>query len=100
MRESKRVVLILGFLVLAVIALFPPRRATETGDLRRSFPYHVASRTFLFSDGIYEYVYAVPGGQQGIAAEVDVGRLAAEALLVVCLTGIVTVIVTDRLRSA
>jgi hypothetical protein len=100
MRDVQRVVVIGGLLLLALVALFPPRKGFEPSNLRGSFPFQVASRKFLFSGEIYQYVYTVQGGDRGIAAEVDPGRLIAEALLVVSLTGIVFVIVSGRARSA
>lgn len=89
----RRGIILLGFVLLAIIGLFPPRRAIETNNSQPVWPAKSADRRFLFSSKIYEYDYHQPGrddimtGTQ-FAAGVDTGRLIAEALVAVALIGI------------
>src|SRR4051812_44885445 len=80
MGGRSRNILLVGLVLLGLVGLFPPRRAT---DMMR--PHRVASRAFLFSGSLYEYQ---DERGEGFSAEVDVGRLLAEVLLVASLTGI------------
>jgi hypothetical protein len=89
----RRGIIVCGFVLLALIALFPPRRGVETVNSQLVKPTAIPSRRFLFSSKLYEYDYHQPGrddiltGTQ-FAAEIDAGRLIAEALLAVVLIGI------------
>jgi hypothetical protein len=81
-----RLILILGFLALAGIGLFPPRRITQNQYRDPS----IASRVFLLAPGLDVYRFAPDASAP---AEVDVGRLLAEVVAVLAITGALTLLV-------
>jgi hypothetical protein len=90
MRDPVRVVGVVGLVLVAAVALFPPRKAwipiggnvISVQGVSLGHPY-AGSRAFLFGGGLYRDEYRIGEGAIGMAAEVDAGRLVAEIALVV-----------------
>jgi hypothetical protein len=100
MTKGSKTALIVGFILLAVIAVFPPRRSDRHG---------VVSRKFLFSGRFDEYVlrdYSDRDKKEGITsrpstelfsgAQIDVGKIIAESLLAASVTGLCVVALNRR----
>jgi hypothetical protein len=86
MRGSARIAAALGLLLLGVIGLFPPLK--RPADLPVGSNGALGSRTFLLS-GEYMFYTDLGGQRAGKAgAEIDGGRLFAEALVLLSAAGI------------
>ena len=86
MATPSRIVAALGLLLLGVVGLFAPLR--RPADIPVGSPGVLGSRTFLLAG---EYTFTTDLGGQRIGkpgAEIDPGRLFAEALVVVSATGL------------
>src|SRR5436309_2019759 len=86
MATPSRIVAALGLLLLGVVGLFPPLR--PPANIPVGSPGVLGSRTFLLARE-YTFIYDLGGQRIGKpGAEIDPGRLFAEALVVVAATGI------------
>lgn len=95
MTRRVRIVTIVGLLLLAFVAFYPPVKrpphikGVAQREAAREWPLGQRS-LLLVSD--YMYAYRAPGDTAnqlaGEETEIDVGRLLGEAILIVALTGV------------
>jgi hypothetical protein len=74
--------------MFALVLLFPPMRSQGDSTM--------TTRGFLFSDHFYVPNWRVQGEVHAMRADIDVPRLLAECLLVVCLSGCVLAVVIPK----
>jgi hypothetical protein len=87
MRAPARIAAVMGLLLLGVIGLFPPLK--RPADLAGGTTGAFGSRAFLLSGEYVFYTDYADGARFGKPnAEIDFGRLFAEALVIVSATGI------------
>ena len=84
MNKAKKAILILGLLWCGTCALFPPRQYIDGVHDARIIPSH----EFLFSPRFQMFFYQAHLGNY-YSVEVNGGRLFAEIVLVMTITGIV-----------
>jgi hypothetical protein len=101
MTRSARTTTVVGLLLLAAIGLFPPlKRSPLPTDPCVSEPGPFGQRAWLNAD---PYVYRCRkldgSGPYGFPAEIDVGRLWAEGLLILAVTGTVFVLLPRSQRA-
>lgn len=87
MRGPARIAAVVGLLLLGAIGLFPPLKRPV--DLSPGSAGVLGSRTFLLSKEYMFYADYGDGGQVGKSgAEIDLGRLFAESLVIVSAAGV------------
>ena len=90
MSRLKICVLLTGFSLLGIIALFPPVRANNK--------HSSLQRGFLFGSG-YSVSFPPSKGHGSWTPEINTGRLLAEALLIVAVTGGLATLPDDPRRK-
>ncbi len=83
MNEKQRITLIFGLLLIALCALFPPRR--YTGNTISVNDSTVAPRSFLWTQQLHQ----IKGGGHSYRVEIDTAKLMAEVIAFAALTGVV-----------
>ena len=97
-------ILVAGCLLLALVALFPPRRervhgspATDGFALLSTAKELYIPRVYIFaltSDGIHAYEVHTEKDGHRVLTEIETGRLLVEALLIIAVAGMCLAVVT------
>jgi hypothetical protein len=90
MKTSQKITLIVGLLVCAAAALFPPR------SFPNGYGWKTPSPCFLFSSQFGVFWDGEVGKSASIFVTSDAGRLLAELAFIAAITGIVYILQIER----